>query len=262
MRTPLTRQQAVDLGKLRLKKYREEQGRFLLEGERLIADAVAARAAIERVVVSAEREDRYAPLLADLETAGVPVHTSSGKLLERMTDTRQPQGIAAVVPMPATDAAAAIAAVPAHIPVAAFWGVADPGNFGTAIRSADWFGSRAILYSAGSVDPFNPKTVRSSMGSLFRVALGEVGDPDALLALAEAAGRVPVATTAAEGVPADAWPRDESVLLLFGSEAHGLPDELLARVSRRIRIPGGGAESLNLAVAHAVLMYALRPPTP
>ncbi|MBR9976246.1 MAG: RNA methyltransferase [Bacteroidetes bacterium] len=258
MRIPLTRQQAVELGKLRLKKYREEQGHFLLEGERLIADALAASAPIERVVVSAGREQRYASLLEELETAGVPVLTASEKLLERITDTRQPQGLAAVAPILPTDAAAAIAAVPTHIPVAAFWGVADPGNFGTAIRSADWFGSRGILYSAGSADPFNPKTVRSSMGSLFRVSLGEVADTEALLALAAKAGRVPVATTATDGVPADSWPRDESVLLVFGSEAHGLPDELLARVPRRIRIPGGGAESLNLAVAHAVFMYALR----
>lgn len=258
-RTQLTRQQAMELGKLRLKKHREEQGRFLLEGERLVGDALAAGVPPELVVVAAEREERYASLLAECEDAGVPVLTASGKLLDRITDTRQPQGVAAVASIPPSDPAAALAVVPAGVPVALFWGVADPGNFGTAIRTADWFGSRGLLHSAGSVDPFNPKTVRSSMGSLFRVRLGEVPDADTLFALADAAGRVPVATTAAGGVAADAWPRGESLLLVFGSEAHGLPEEMLARIPRRIRIPGGGAESLNLAVAHAVLMYALRP---
>ena len=258
-RAPLTRQEAVELGKLRLRKYREQQGRFLLEGERLVGDALAACAPLELALVAAGREARFAALLGDCEAAGIPVLTASEKLLGKITDTRQPQGIAAVAAMPAVDPAAALAAVPADIPVAVLWGVADPGNFGTVMRTADWFGSRGLLFSGGSVDPFNPKTVRSSMGSLFRVRLGEVSDAETLFSLAAAAGRVPVATTSVDGVATDDWQRGESLLRVFGSEAHGLPDELLARIDRRIRIPGGGAESLNLAIAHAVLMYALRP---
>lgn len=257
MRTPLTRQQAVELGKLRLKKHRDEQRRFLLEGERLVEDALAAGAALEHAVVDSGREERFAYLLGELEKAGVPVLLASGRLLEKITDTRQPQGIAAVAALPGLDAAAALRAMPLGRPGTVLFGVADPGNLGTMIRTADWFGSRGLLCSDGSADPFNPKTVRSSMGSLFRVSVGRFAGIDELRELAAGAGRELVATTAEGGVPLHEWPRGGNELLVFGSEAHGLPPELLDAIPRRVRIPGGGAESLNLAVAHGVLLHAL-----
>jgi RNA methyltransferase, TrmH family len=271
-RETLSQQLATELGKLRLKKYRDGQRRFLVEGERLVADALDANALdadaldtdaldtdarIALAVVDAGRLDRYAPLVARIEEAGIPVFTASEKIFEKISDTQQPQGIAVVAEMPELDVRHALAAVPPRIPATVLWGVADPGNFGTVIRTADWFGSRGVLFSSGSADPFNPKTVRSSMGSLFRVALGEITDVDQLLALARESGRELVATTAEDGIPLGEWKSGEGELLLFGSEAHGLPPELLDHIPRRIRIPGSGAESLNLAVSHGILLHSL-----
>ena len=256
-REALSRQLATELGKLRLKKHRDEQRRFVVEGERLVADALDADARIALAVVDAGRLDRYAALVARIEEAGIPVFTAAEKIFEKISDTQQPQGLAVVAEMPELDVRHALAAVPAHIPATVLWGVADPGNFGTVIRTADWFGSRGLLFSAGSADPFNPKTVRSTMGSLFRVALGEITDADELLALARESGRELVATVAEEGIPLGEWKSGGGELLLFGSEAHGLPPELLSRIPRRIRIPGSGAESLNLAVSHGILLHTL-----
>ncbi len=257
MREPLSRQLAVELAKLRLKKHREEKGRFVIEGERLVADAWHAGARVSVAVVERERAERYEALLADIEAAGIPVLEASAKLFEKFTDTREPQGIALVAYLPPLDARAALKAVPMGLPAAVLWGVSDPGNFGTVIRTTDWFGGRGLLFSSGSADPFNAKVVRGTMGSLFRVQLGEVGSAEELFALAEECGRELVATVAEDGTEVQAWPVSGRELLVFGSEAHGLPEELLEGISGRIRITGGSAESLNLGVSHGILTHAL-----
>lgn len=263
----LSKQEAADLAKLHLKKYRDAAGRFVIEGERLVRDAIEAGAAIETVIIAREKEDRFADLRARLavarhegprhKDARIRVLTTSAALLARITETRQPQGIAAVARMPEINIRKAVGAVPGDLPVTVLWDVADPGNLGTIIRSADWFGSRGLLYSRGSVDPFNAKAVRGTMGSLFRVRLGELPDADALFDLARECGRdIIAAVAAAEDRPEHSPPprQDRAPLLVFGGEAHGLPATLLARIPRRISIPGGGAESLNLAVAHGILL--------
>jgi TrmH family RNA methyltransferase len=257
MRETLTRQLATELGKLHLKKYREEQRRFVVEGERLVTDAWRAGARIYLAVVASDRVDRHAALLAEMESVGMPVLESSPKLFERICDTRQPQGIAVEVELPTLDARAALRAVPIGQPAAVLWEISDPGNFGTVIRTTDWFGGKGLLFSIGSADPFNSKTVRGTMGSLFRVQLGEITSIAELQALAMESGRELVATVADGGTDVHAWKPNGRELLVFGSEAHGLPEELLAVIPRRIRITGGSAESLNVGISHGILMHAL-----
>ncbi len=259
MREPLTRLVATELGKLHLRKYREEQGRFVIEGERLVADALRSGARIRLAVVTRERIERSAAFVDSLDAAGIPVLEASEKLFGKIAATREPQGIAAVADLPVLDAREALRAMPPGRPAALLWGVSDPGNFGTMIRTTDWFGGGGLLYSAGSADPFSPKVVRATMGSLFRVRLGEVGSIDELRTLASESGRELVAAVAEGGTECGAWRPSGRELLVFGSEAHGLPAELLDMIPRRIRIAGGGAESLNLAVAHGILMHALSP---
>ena len=261
-----------------MKKFRDAEGRFVIEGERLVADAFEAGAELECVIITQNREDHFAALRARLGVSHIRVRTATETLLGKITETRQPQGIAAVARIPEIDIRKALDAVPADLPVTVLWGVTDPGNFGTVIRTADWFGSRGLLFSRGSADPFNAKTVRGTMGSIFRVRLGEIPDADDLLALARDSGRELVAAVAGsdrtvpdrraavlsehppEARPPEARPpeaRPPAPLLVLGSEAHGLPAALLDRIPRRISIPGGGAESLNLAVAHGILLASL-----
>jgi TrmH family RNA methyltransferase len=176
-------------------------------------------------------------------------------MCEKLSDTAHPQGVFAVLPLPRTDAAEAIAAAAKGFPLFALHGAADPGNLGTIMRTTEWFGGTSLLLSTDSVDPFNPKVLRSSMGSLFRLHLGRYPSLEWLIEAAAKNGRTLVATTAEEGIAPRAYPHFASSIILLGSEAHGLSQETLGTVSRRLTIPGNGAESLNLAMAHAVLAY-------
>ncbi len=239
-----------------MKKHRSEAGQLLLEGERLVEDALLSALPVRCCIVEGEKEDRYAHIVSAARDRAIPVLRASARMTAKLSDTPHPQGVFAVVAQPPTDAAAAIAAAPAGRPLFALHGISDPGNLGTIARSTEWFGGGALLLSEDSVDVFNSKALRGSMGSLLRLRIGVYEDFNWLERAAASAGRT-LAATAMEGgtAPADFTGAGSTVLLL-GGEAHGLSPELLARVPQRISIPGGGAESLNIAIAHAVLSYA------
>ena len=144
--------------------------------------------------------------------------------------------------------------------VAVLVGVADPGNAGTVIRTADAAGADAVVLAGDTVDPHNPKCVRATMGSIFHVPLAPERDVDAVLAALRAAG---LTTVAADGHGERVLGADTDALLagptawLLGSEAHGVPAPVTAAADHRVRIPlHGRAESLNLAAAAAVCLYA------
>jgi len=129
----------------------------------------------------------------------------------------------------------------------ALWRVADPGNVGTLLRSADAFGA-AVALSAGCADPTGPKAVRASMGAIFRVPLAEFG---------AAPGRR-VALVPRGGVALPELAMDGDVVLVLGAEREGLPDDVLAVCEERVSIPQpGGGESLNVAMAGTVALYEL-----
>jgi RNA methyltransferase, TrmH family len=129
----------------------------------------------------------------------------------------------------------------------ALWHVADPGNVGTLVRAADAFGAGVAL-SAGCADPTGPKALRASMGSIFRIPLAEFDEP---------AGRR-IALVAAGGEPLAGADLSGDVVFVLGAEREGLPDDMLARCDATVTIPiGGGAESLNVAMAGTVALYEL-----
>ncbi len=129
----------------------------------------------------------------------------------------------------------------------------NPNNLGAVLRTADWFGFRTVLISAGSCEATNPKVVRTSMGSLFHLTLFEGVDFERLLPGLRGRFRI-VGSDVREGVPPH--PCAAGTALLMGSESHGLPAPLLALTDEKWRIPGGGgAESLSLPQAAAIMMY-------
>ena len=127
-------------------------------------------------------------------------------------------------------------------------GVSDPGNVGTILRSAAAFGAASVAIGPGSADPYGPKAVRASMGSLFRVPLGAFDAAEGRRVALVPRGGVPLPELAVEG----------EVVLVLGSEREGLPDDVLAACEERASIPQpGGAESLNVALAGAIALYEL-----
>ena len=180
-------------------------------------------------------------------------------VLARVTDTVTPQPVAAigrfadVSPGTAASAAGPLALV--------LVGVGDPGNAGTLLRSAEAAGGGAVLFCDGSVDPYGPKCVRASAGSVFRVAVTRSGDAGEVLACLASAGLGTLATVARGARPYDEVDLAGPVALVLGSEAHGLPGDVAARVEQAVTIPMvGRTESLN--VGHGGHDPLLRVPAP
>jgi len=250
------------------KKGRDKSGLYLVEGPHLVAEAFASGAAIECVVRQHGR-----PLAADLEPfapgpsaagsaertepPGVPWYEATENVLAKCSDTVHHQGIFAVVRKERRSLEEVLDA-PGALVLAADR-VQDPGNVGAMIRSADAAGATAVLLGRGCADPYNPKTVRSTMGSIFHLPVLEV---DLREALRQAASRGIRIVSAAPDAPITMYEADfaKSTWILMGSEAHGVSEDLLPLASLQVSIPmPGKAESLNVAAAASILLYeALR----
>jgi TrmH family RNA methyltransferase len=241
------------------RRHRDEAGRFLAEGPQAVAEALAADGA-EELFTTADALARHDGLIASALAHGVRVWPVSEVAIGTLTETVTPQGVVAVCRhRHHTDLAPVLAAAPRLVVMLA--GVADPGNAGTVLRTADAAGAAAVVFAEGCVDPYNGKCVRASAGSLFHLELVRgVGARTAVTALRSAGLRVLAADAHGEadlddlaGSGALAAP----TAWVLGAEAHGLPAELSALADARVRVPiHGRAESLNLAAAAAVCLYA------
>jgi TrmH family RNA methyltransferase len=236
--------------RLTRRRDRREAGRFLAEGAQAVSAAVAAGAVLE-LFATVEAIERHPEL-----TTGAT--TISAKDAAALSETRTPQGLIAVCTIPSAAASEVFAAQPRLI--AALAEPNDPGNLGTAIRTADAAGADAVVLVDGGVDPYNGKAVRASAGSLFHLPILECATAE-LLAAARAAGLTVLATTGAGTRDLDELLDDATLaaptLWLFGTEAHGLSAALLEAADHTVRVPiHGRAESLNLAAAAAVCLYA------
>jgi TrmH family RNA methyltransferase len=176
-----------------------------------------------------------------------------------LAETVHPQGLVAVCGHRDRPLAQVLAAGPSL--VAVLVEIRDPGNAGTVLRTADAAGAGAVIFAGDAVDPYNGKCVRASAGSLFHLDLVRCADPAVALGALRAAGRQVLAATGGGETDLDEL-LDRGTLAaptawLFGSEAHGLPPDLAAAADARVRVPiHGRAESLNLAAAAAVCLYA------
>lgn len=234
---------------LHQRKVREAEGRFLVQGRKAVAELLASPLEVLELYAT-----EACAAQMDLARASVlPEHQ-----LERMGTLQQGNEVLAVVRMPAPPRP--------HLPrearfVLALDGVADPGNLGTLLRIADWFGAGQV-WCAGGVDPYNPKAVQASMGSLFRLPPCAVPDLPALLAQADQAG-VRVYRAEASGQDVFTAAMAKPAVLVLGSESHGLSEAVKKAPGLSVAVPGrGGAESLNVAAAAAALCMELIRPAP
>jgi TrmH family RNA methyltransferase len=235
---------------VRLKKraFRDHDGRFLVEGAQGVAEALADPERLETLFTTEDLD----PVVDRARAAGVDVLLDSEDVMGRLTSTVTPQGLVGVVPV----VDLGLDAVPAGGCVAVLHEIRDPGNAGTVLRSADAAGASGLVFTSGSVDVYNPKTVRASAGSLFHLPVVRgVAPGEALDHLRRSGHRV--LAMAAEGTE-DLYRTDLSgpVAFVFGNEAHGLPSDLLDAADRTVRVPiEGKAESLNLAAAATVCLF-------
>lgn len=252
--TPLPKQLKQDIARSQHLHARRKRSMLVLEGRRLVSDAMLQPDRIFCVIVEHGAASKHMEELAAAELAGLSVYAASNRDFSALSDTRQTQGILAVSSLDVLEMSEAFTAWQGERVLFAFHCIADPGNLGAIIRTLDWFGARNIFLSEGSVHPTNPKVVRATMGSLLRTSIARFSSCEELFALAKRYGYSTVATSAAEGAGLYEWLPQGSMLLLFGGEAHGLPGEAVMSADQVINIPrAGGSESLNLAVAHGII---------
>jgi TrmH family RNA methyltransferase len=246
-------------GLLQKRSARWAEGAFVAEGAELIRCALESGAPVESVYVSPAGESDRATQEVCRRAAdgGARVFHLVAGALERVADTVTPQPVLAVVPMleePPADAPAWRAG-PGSL-VVVLVDVRDPGNAGTVLRAADASGAQAVVFAADSVDPYNPKTVRASAGSLFHVPLAVRDDPGAVAAALAKDGFRTLATVVREGDDYAGVDWAVPSALFLGNESAGLDPALAATLERAVAIPmAGRAESLNVGVASAVVCF-------
>lgn len=233
---------------------RREERLFLVEGPQAVREALAY-GFVQTLFVDHTRSDA----LGEFLDAPVRTELVSPRAIEVLTETNAPQGVVAVCAMPRQTLDDILAGNPTFVVVGV--GINDPGNLGTIIRTGDAAGADAVCITAGSADAYNGKTIRSTAGSLFHLpvvqGLDEVDTFEALRAAGLASFGL-----AGQGAT-DLFALDEQRLqqplaLWLGSEAHGLAPALVSRLDAAVAIPmPGRAESLNVATAGAVAMYAV-----
>lgn len=242
---------------------RTETRLFLAEGPQAVREALELPGCVAEVFAISRAAETHPEIHARAAAQDVTWHVVDEDALRSLAETVHPQGVVAVcrfLDRPLTDVLPdGPVTAPALVAVCA--DVRDPGNAGTVVRSADAAGASAVVLTGSSVDPYNGKAVRASAGSLFH--LGVAIEPDTAAAVAELRRRgfqVLAADGAGETDLDEALAAgllDRPTAWLFGNEAWGLPEEVAALADQRVRIPiHGRAESLNLATAAAVCLYA------
>lgn len=227
---------------LKDRKGRRESGCFLVEGRKMVEEALASAFDVETVLV---QEGVSFP-----DGLTMPVYELPAHVLAAVCDTKTPQGIAAVVRMKEQSA------LGKHIVV--LDGVQDPGNVGTIIRTADAAGLDGVLLSNQCADVFSPKVLRATMGSIFRMNLRTTDDlPGELTKLREKG--YSILSSQLDGTPFyERQDVAERFALIIGNEGNGVSEQVQQTATHRVRLPmRGGAESLNAAIAAAIMMYEL-----
>ena len=242
--------------RLATRSFRETEHEFLAEGPQAVREALAEPDVVIEVFASVDASERHADLATQADASGIEWHVVSDDVVAEVADSVTPQGVVArcrsiVRPMAELPIDVGFVVVCADI--------RDPGNAGAVIRCADAVGADAVILAGDSVDPLNPKAVRASAGSLFHVpivvhrdvaeTLDELRSRGLQILAADASGEHHIFDTEVDPVSPTAW--------VFGNEAWGLPEEILSLADTVVAVPiFGRAESLNLATAAAVCLYA------
>jgi TrmH family RNA methyltransferase len=253
-----------DAHKLTRRQGRVKAGLFLAEGPQPVREALAATAderpgLVTELYASPPAATRYADIIDAAMAAGVPVHHADEPALAELSETITPQGLVAVCRLLNVPLDAALAGTPRLVAILAE--ARDPGNAGTVIRCADATGADAVVLTRGSADPHGGKSVRASAGSVFHLPICTDADLETTIATARRRGLTVLAAGGAGQLDLDE--AEATGLLarpaawLFGNEAHGLPAATRDLADEVVRVPiYGRAESLNLATAAAVCLYA------
>lgn len=253
------------------RRHRAERGAFVVEGPQAVREALqtprrdrsagsTAMPGVLELYLTEAAAQRYPQFLDRARECGARTSFATDEVLSAMSETRHPQGVIAVCPLVTRPLGDIVTQMTSPAPlVVVLDRVADPGNAGTIIRTADAMGADAVILTEGSVDPHNGKCVRSTAGSIFHVPISADAPVAEVMQVTEAAGLAVIAADARAAALLDDA-RDllrGPVVWVFGNEAHGVDADWRDAAVSTVRIPmAGDAESLNLAAAAAICLYA------
>ena len=243
------------------RRARTDSGRFVIEGPNAVRELLLGGFTFDEVFVDVESwekaDDRsvlreIVRLATDVD---IPLWGVPSSVFVKISDTESPQGVIATAPIKTTDVADLFQTNGALI---ALVNINDPGNAGTIMRAAEAFGAAGVIFIGEATDPFGPKAVRAAAGSLCRLPIAIVDSPTEFVKMAAARQFATVATVVDGGERPEDCALAERVVVLFGSEAHGLDDSVISLCSHRLTIPmAATVESINVATAASVLLFEI-----
>ena len=255
--TSVNNQRVKDVANLKQKKYRTETGAFFAEGLRAVIEAVQFADLSELFFIKTE-ENKLTEIIKTAEEKGVRLYCVDEKVMAKLSDTKAPQGVLAVIKMPKDRLQKLNPGTSSdnNAPVIMLDRVQDPGNLGTIIRTADAVGALGMILLEGCVDAFSPKVVRASMGSLFHLPVIQDVFPEEALTWCYRHGYEPAATALKNAQNMYKADLSKKMAFIFGNEANGVAEELQAAAETRLFIPmAGQAESMNVAMAAGIVLF-------
>jgi TrmH family RNA methyltransferase len=248
-------------GSLAQKKFRQEERKYILEGTRLVEEALQSSYPLETILADQSFLDKadHRDFLQQIENSKIPLLQLSSGELAKISDTVTSQGIIAIANQPEMSGKMFWKKLPERSIIVALDNISDPGNLGTILRTCDWFGVNGVFLSTDTVELYNPKVVRSTMGAIFHFPIFTDVELPAFIAEAKGQGHSVIVTTLEGGKNAYEFTFPQKSIIIFGNEAHGVKDELLHLADVRVSIPGfGKAESLNVSSACASMLAIIR----
>lgn len=236
-----------EIKKLKERKYRDAHHKFFIEGFRFVEEAFKAKAKVECLLVSQTQAEKYMSFLESVSLR--EKYIVKDNLFRDICNTENPQGMAAVISKPQHhwNSSEGLFVLTDK--------VQDPGNMGTIIRTAHAVGAKAVIYSSGTVDPYNEKTLRSTMGSIFYIPVIEDKNLELTSQMLSQGYKLVASSLEAEENFYDVK-YSNKIIISVGNEGNGISDEVEAMADIKVKIPmPGGAESLNVSVAASIMLY-------
>lgn len=236
------------------RKHRKEENKFIVEGKKSVLEGIRSNFECEVILVTNNFSEENEQTMAEIVKKKKKIEILKQKEFQKITDTKSPQGVAAVFKKPTLEYSASNFATEKIVVM--LDNISDPGNLGTIVRNCDWFGIKTILLSESIVDYTNPKVIRSSMGSIFHINIFEEVKTELLLKLKEKGFEILCTDTEGENI--FTYSSEKKKILILSSESHGPSNDIEKLSDKKICIPKiGSAESLNVASASSVLLAVL-----
>jgi len=235
------------------KKYRDIENKFLIEGKKIVEEGLTSNYDYEKVFITAMFEETNPELIKEIKSFKVPLEVLKSIEFKRISDTKAPQGIAAVLKKKSTVFSHSLIKDKILVYLE---DISDPGNLGTIIRNCDWFGINNILLSKESAEMYNPKVLRASMGSVFHLNIFVDITLKEITPLKNYSYSFICSDVEGKDVFDFSW--NDKIILFLSNESKGPSQELLSITDLKITIPRkGNAESLNVASASAIILAEL-----